>query len=57
MIKIKASDGKTGNVLDEELRYWTGREGQQMFEKSFINRDEAKKYSISMVEKHPDVAF
>lgn len=55
MIKIKASDVKTSNILDEELRYWTGREGQRMFEKTFTNRDEAKEYCTSMVEEHPNV--
>ncbi len=41
MIKVKASDVKTGNVLDEELRWSSGREGQRMFVKSFMNRDES----------------
>ena len=55
MIKVKASDVKTGNVLDEELRWSTGREGQRRFEKSFMNRDEAREYCILMVEEHPHV--
>ncbi len=57
MIKVKASDIKTGSILDEELRWSAGRERQRMFEKSFMNRDEAMAYCISMVEGHPDVAF
>ena len=57
MIKVKASDAKTGGVLDEDLHWSTGREGRRIFEKSFMNRDEAKEYCLSMVEEHPDVAF
>ncbi len=57
MIKVKASDVKTGAVLDEELRWSSGREGKPIFEKSFTNRDEAKEYCISMVKEHPDVSF
>jgi len=57
MIKVKASDIKTGSVLDEELHWSARREGNPIFEKSFINRDEAMAYCISMVEDHPDVAF
>jgi len=57
MITIKASDIKTGNILDEELHWSTGRVGQRMFEKNFMNRDEAKKYCVSMFDEHPDVAF
>ena len=55
MIRVKASDVKTDNVLDEERRWSTGREGQRMFEKSFMNRDEAMEYCILMVEEHPHV--